>query len=99
MLLGASTVQVCTAAMTHGFRIVEDMKEGLSNWMDEKGFKTIDEFIGKSVNNITHWEDLDINYHHVANINEEKCIHCGLCYIACEDTSHQAIKFSLWQPL
>src|SRR6478672_5247777 len=58
MLLGSTSVQVCTAAMTHGFRIVEDMCEGLSNWMDEKGFKTIDEFIGKSVDKITHWEDL-----------------------------------------
>src|SRR4028118_948633 len=47
ILLGATTVQVCTAAMTHGFRIVEDLCEGLSNWMDEKGFATLDDFIGK----------------------------------------------------
>ena len=45
MLLGSSTVQVCTAAMKHGFRIVEDMCEGLNNWMDEKGFKTLNDFI------------------------------------------------------
>ena len=49
MLLGASNVQVCTAAMKHGFRIVEDMNEGLNNWMDEKGYATIYDFIGKSV--------------------------------------------------
>ncbi len=87
MLLGATTVQVCTAAMKHGFRIVEDMCEGLNNWMDEKGFKTIDDFVGKSVPHLTQWEELDINYHIVANIDQEKCIHCGLCYIACEDGS------------
>jgi len=98
MLLGASNVQVCTAAMKHGFRIVQDMCEGLSNWMDEKGFKTLDDFIGKSVEKITHWEDLDINYHHVANINQDKCIHCGLCYIACEDTSHQSINLAYGKP-
>jgi len=98
MLLGASNVQVCTAAMKHGFRIVEDMCEGLSNWMDEKGFTTINDFIGKSVNKITHWEDLDINYHIVANINQDKCIHCGLCYIACEDTSHQSINLEYGKP-
>ena len=98
MLLGASNVQVCTAAMKHGFRIVEDMCEGLNNWMDEKGFKTIDDFIGKSVNTVTNWEDLDINYHHVANINQDKCIHCGLCYIACEDGSHQSINLSYGKP-
>ena len=87
MLLGASNVQVCTAVMKHGFRIVEDLCEGMSNWMDEKGFKTLADFIGKSVPTLTHWEDLDINYHIVARINQDKCIHCGLCYIACEDAS------------
>ncbi len=98
MLLGASNVQVCTAVMKHGFRIIEDMCEGLNNWMDEKGFKTLNDFIGKSVDKLIHWEDLDINYHIVANINSEKCIHCGLCYITCEDTSHQAINLSNGKP-
>ena len=98
MLLGASNVQVCTAAMKYGFRIVEDMCEGLKNWMDEKGFKTLDEFIGKSVGTVTHWEELDINFHIVANINKDKCIHCGLCYIACEDGSHQSINLSYGKP-
>ena len=98
MLLGASNVQVCTAAMKHGFRIVEDMCEGLNNWMDEKGFQKLDDFIGKSVRNIVHWEDLDINYHIIANISQDKCIHCGLCYIDCEDTSHQSISLSYGKP-
>jgi len=98
MLLGASNVQVCTAVMKHGFRIVEDMCEGLSNWMDEKGFRKLEDFIGRSVNNITHWEELDINYHHIAKINQDKCIHCGLCYIVCEDTSHQSINIAKGHP-
>ena len=98
MLLGATTVQVCTAAMKSGFRIIEDMCEGLSNWMDEKGFKTVYDFIGRSVPAITHWEDLDINYHIVANIDQNKCIHCGLCYIACEDASHQSISLTWGKP-
>jgi len=98
MLLGASNVQVCTAVMKHGFRIVEDMIEGLSYWMDDKGFKTLNDFIGKSVPTLTNWEDLDINYHIVANINQDKCVHCGLCYIACEDTSHQSIALDYGKP-
>jgi len=98
MLLGSTSVQVCTAAMKHGFRIIEDLCEGLSNWMDEKGFATIYDFIGKSVPTLTHWEDLDINYHHIAKIDQDKCIHCGLCYIACEDTSHQAINLEYGKP-
>jgi len=91
MLLGSTSVQVCTAAMKYGFRIVEDLNEGLSNWMDEKGFEKITDFIGKSVPTMTEWEKLDLNFHIVANIDQDKCIHCGLCHIACEDTSHQAI--------
>jgi len=98
MLLGSTSVQVCTAAMKHGFRIIEDLCEGLNNWMDEKGFKTIYDFIGKSVPTLTHWEDLDINYHHIAKIDQDKCIHCGLCYIACEDTSHQSIALEYGKP-
>lgn len=98
MLLGARNVQVCTAAMHYGFRIVRDMCDGLSNWMDEKGFKTIDDFVGKSVDTITRWEELDINYHIIAKIDQEKCIHCGLCYIACEDTSHQSIDIKKGMP-
>ena len=89
--LGATTVQVCTAAMHYGFRIVEDMADGLSNWMDEKGYKTILDFAGKSVPHIRKWEDLDLNYFTVASIDYEKCIECELCFAACEDGAHQAI--------
>ena len=91
MALGAGTVQVCTAAMHYGFRIVEDMITGLSNWMDAKGYKGIEDFRGKAVGNVTDWKFLILNYDIKARIDQDKCIQCGLCYIACEDTSHQAI--------
>jgi dihydropyrimidine dehydrogenase (NAD+) subunit PreA len=92
MLLGATSVQVCTAVMHYGFRIVEGMIEGMSNWMEEKGFQTPADFIGKTVDRMVDWGHLDLNYKLVANINDEKCIHCGLCYIACEDGCHQSIR-------
>jgi dihydropyrimidine dehydrogenase (NAD+) subunit PreA len=98
ILLGASNVQVCTAAMINGFRIITDLCEGMSNWMDEKGYTSIDQFRGLSVPNITRWEELDINYHIIAKINQDKCIHCGLCYITCEDTSHQSINIEKGTP-
>lgn len=98
MLLGSTSVQVCTAAMKYGFRIIEDLCEGMSNWMDEKGFQKITDFIGRSIPTLTHWEDLDINYHHIAKIDQDKCIHCGLCYIACEDASHQSINLEYGKP-
>lgn len=98
MLLGASNVQVCTAAMISGFKIITDLCDGMSNWMDEKGYKSIDDFVGLSVPKITRWEELDINFHIVANIDQDKCIHCGLCYISCEDTSHQSIAVEKGKP-
>ncbi len=98
LLLGASNVQVCTAVMKYGFRIIEDLTSGMSNWMDEKGFDNIDNFIGLSVNKLTEWEKLDLNYHIIADIDQSKCIHCGLCHITCEDASHQAIDLLRGQP-
>src|SRR5947208_138303 len=91
LLLGCQTVQVCTAAMHYGYRIVEDMIDGLSNWMDEKGFQTIEDFRGKSLPRVTDWGRLDLNYKIVARIDEAKCIGCDLCYIACWDGAHQCI--------
>ncbi len=94
MALGAGCVQVCTAAMTYGFRIVEEMIAGLSDWMDEKGHAGLDDFIGRAVPNVTDWQFLNLNYVTKAVIDQELCIKCGRCYAACEDTSHQAIAMS-----
>ena len=91
MLLGATSVQVCTAAMHYGFRIVEDMIDGLNQYLDEKGFASAMDLVGKSVGRIRDWGDLDLNYKIVARIDKEKCIGCNLCYIACEDGAHQCI--------
>lgn len=90
--LGAGNVQVCTAAMHHGFKIIDDLCDGLINWMDQKGYKTLSDFIGLASKNVTDWQKLNMNYEIVAEINQDKCIQCGLCYIACEDTSHQSIS-------
>jgi dihydropyrimidine dehydrogenase (NAD+) subunit PreA len=91
MVLGAGSVQVCTAAMHYGFRIVEDMKDGLANWMDSQGFATLQDFVGRAVPNVTDWKYLNMKYDIKAKIDQDACIKCGLCHIACEDTSHQAI--------
>ena len=90
--VGASTVQVCTAAMHYGFRIVEDMIDGLSQYMDAHAFHTIEDFRGRAVSNVKDWGELDLNYKVIAHIDPKSCIGCQLCYIACEDGAHQAIE-------
>ncbi|WP_415404488.1 NAD-dependent dihydropyrimidine dehydrogenase subunit PreA [Tateyamaria sp. SN3-11] len=92
--LGCGNVQVCTAAMTYGFKIVQEMISGLSEWMDEKGHASIADFQGAAVPNVTDWQYLNLNYVAKAKINQDLCISCGRCYAACEDTSHQAISMS-----
>ncbi len=91
MALGAGNVQVCTAAMTYGFKIVQEMIAGLENWMDEKGHASLSDIIGRATPNVTDWQYLNLNYIAKARIDQDACIKCGRCHIACEDTSHQAI--------
>ena len=91
ILLGAANVQVCTAVMHYGFGIVREMQAGLERYMLDKNFKTIDSMVGKALNQVKNWEDLNLNYKVVAEIDKNKCIECQLCYTACEDGAHQAI--------
>ncbi len=89
--LGCGTVQVCTAAMTYGFKIVEEMTAGLSIYLDEKDL-SLPDLVGRAVPNVTDWQHLNLNYVTKARIDQDACIKCGRCYAACEDTSHQAIS-------
>ena len=91
LLLGASSLQVCTAIMHYGFRIIEDLSDGLSNWMDEKGFATIPDVVARSLHRVSDFKDFDLSFKAVARIDQQKCIRCDLCYVACNDTAHQCI--------
>jgi len=89
--LGSTSVQVCTAVMHYGFRIVEDMIDGLSNYLDEKGMKSVNELRGRALPAFVEWGELDLNYKVVARVDAEKCIGCNLCYVACRDTAVHCI--------
>jgi dihydropyrimidine dehydrogenase (NAD+) subunit PreA len=91
LLLGASSLQVCTAVMHYGFRVIEDLCDGLSNWMDAKGFRTVAEIVGKSLPHISDFANFDLSFSAVARIDASKCIKCNLCYVACNDAAHQCI--------
>jgi dihydropyrimidine dehydrogenase (NAD+) subunit PreA len=93
--LGAGNVQVCTAAMVYGFKIIKDLTDGLANFMDAQGYRTIADFHGKAVGTITDWQNLNLNHVEKAVINQDLCIQCGRCHVVCEDTAHQAIATTL----
>ena len=95
LALGATTVQVCTAAMVYGFKIIDDLVDGLDNFLDRKGFASVRELVGKAVPSVTDWQYLNLNHVDKAWINQDLCIKCGRCHIACEDTAHQAITASV----
>ena len=91
LLLGASGVQVCTEVMLRGYRIVEDMTEGLEQYMRDKGFASLGDLIGRAVPQYSEWGNLDLNYETVARIDADKCIGCYDCVVACHDGAHQCI--------
>jgi dihydropyrimidine dehydrogenase (NAD+) subunit PreA len=91
MALGASTVQVCTAVMHHGFRIIDDLVEGLDDYLAGHGMESAGELVGRAVPAFRQWGDLDLNYHVVAHIDPETCIGCQICHVACHDGAHQCI--------
>ncbi len=91
LALGATNVQVCTAVMQHGYGIIRELIPGLERFLAEKGYASVDELRGRALPNTVRWEQLNLNYAVVAEIDEERCIGCQLCYTGCEDGAHQAI--------
>ena len=94
LALGASNVQVCTAVMVYGFKIIDDLVDGLSTFLDDKELELKD-LIGKAVPSVTDWQHLNLNYVEKAVIDQDLCIKCGRCHVVCEDTSHQAITHTV----
>lgn len=89
--LGSTSVQVCTAVMHRGYRIVEDMIEGLNDFLDGKGLASVNDLRRKALPAFVEWGDLDLSYQVKARIDESTCIGCDLCYVACMDGAHQCI--------
>lgn len=91
--LGCGTVQVCTAAMVYGFKIVQDLCDGLANFMDVQGYPTLDDLRGRALPSVRDWNQLNLNHIDKAVIDQSACIGCGRCHGVCEDSSHQAISY------
>lgn len=93
ILLGAKTLQVTTAIMQYGYRIVEDLCEGLSYYMEEQGVDHLEDLVGLATRNIIPAEELNRDYKVYPEIDTTKCVGCGRCVISCFDGAHQAMKW------
>ena len=94
LALGCKTVQVTTAIMQYGYRIVEDMINGLAHFMDERGYDNLEEFIGCALPNIIPAEELNRDFRLLPKFDDKKCVGCGRCYVSCYDAAHQAIDWN-----
>ncbi|MFH0980216.1 MAG: NAD-dependent dihydropyrimidine dehydrogenase subunit PreA [Planctomycetota bacterium] len=92
MLVGATTVQFCTAVMHYGYDIIDDLQDGLAFYLEEKGFTAPADLIGRSLDRIVGHGELRRDVKVVSSLIEDRCVKCDLCYIACRDGGHQAIK-------
>ncbi|MBR1473061.1 MAG: 4Fe-4S binding protein, partial [Paludibacteraceae bacterium] len=93
--LGCRNVQVCTAVMQYGYRIIDDLKAGLQHYMAERGITELKKLVGEKLPNVAMPSDLDRETIVYPKLDKEKCIGCGRCYISCMDGGHQAISFEV----
>ena len=96
--LGCRNVQVCTAVMQYGYRIIDDLISGLQTYLTERGFEKLDNLVGEQLPNFVRPSDLDRDTMVYPKVDHERCIGCGRCYISCMDGGHQAIAFEERQP-
>ena len=93
ILLGADSVQVTTAVMQYGYRIVEDLKAGLKLYLEEKGFQSVRDARGLALDTVSETTNvLERDTVLFPKFHREACIGCGRCAISCADGGHQAIR-------
>ena len=91
--LGCRNVQVCTAVMQYGYRIIDDLVSGLQHYMQERGVSQLADLVGEELPRFITPTDLDRETIVFPKIDRERCIGCGRCYTSCMDGGHQAITF------
>jgi dihydropyrimidine dehydrogenase (NAD+) subunit PreA len=93
ILLGARNLQICTAIMEYGYRIIDDLTDGLSWYMEERGVEHLEDLVGLASKNMVPAEQLDRTYKVYPAFDDEKCVGCGRCYVSCFDGAHQALSW------
>ena len=92
LLMGCGNLQITTAVMQYGYRIIDDLKEGLSDYLSLRGFTRVQDIVGQALTHIVSAEDLDRNSIQFPRFVRNDCVSCGRCYLSCYDGGHQAIR-------
>lgn len=92
MALGCENVQITTAVMQYGYRIIDDLIEGMQLYMASQGYKSVSEIVGEALPQIIHADDLNRDSICFPRFDRSKCLGCGRCYLSCYDGGHQAIR-------
>ena len=94
ILLGAGSLQVTTAVMEYGYRIIDDLISGLKIYMAQRGYTSVSQLIGAATDSIKENDEVERDTIVFPIIDQDKCIGCGRCYISCRDGGHQALVYS-----
>jgi len=93
LLMGATNLQITTGVMRYGYRIIESLTEGMEDYLESRGFRSVQQLIGLGLPNLVEPSEHHQNKHVVSEVDKDRCIGCGLCYITCQDGANQAMKF------
>ena len=94
LALGCENLQITTSVMQYGYRIIEDLIEGMKLYLSSQGYKNISEMIGRALPNVVPTDKLDRDSICYPRFDNKKCLGCGRCYLSCYDGGHQAIKIN-----
>lgn len=92
LALGCRNLQITTSVMQYGYRIIEDLINGMKLYLSSQGCKNVSEIVGKALPNIVPTDKLERDSICYPRFDREKCLGCGRCYLSCYDGGHQAIK-------
>jgi dihydropyrimidine dehydrogenase (NAD+) subunit PreA len=93
MLCGATTVQITTGVIHYGYRIIEDILEGMTYYVKDQGLDSVGEIVGKAVPNIVGTDEFDLSRQGIAEYDLDRCIGCGQCYTVCQDAGGQCLDW------
>jgi dihydropyrimidine dehydrogenase (NAD+) subunit PreA len=93
LLMGASNLQVTTGIMRYGYRIIESLCEGLEDYLESKGLRSVSELVGRGLPFTVDPSAHHQTKHVISKVDPDKCVGCGLCHIVCNDGANQAMQF------